>query len=76
MRPREAAVRQLVIFGVVTTAGYAIAFYYELAAATRDWPTSDVTKLRVNQTEILPPTAAFALWGLSDSQVHAYLFTS
>ena len=76
MRPRAAAVRQLVIFGVVTTAGYAIAFYYELAAATRDWPTSDVTKLRVNQTEILPPTAAFALWGLSDSQVHASLFIS
>ena len=73
-RPRAAAARQLVVFGVVTTAGYGIALSYELDAATRDWPMSDVAKLRVNQTEILPPTAAFALWGLSDSQVQAYAY--
>ena len=70
-QPRMAALRQLAIFAAVTAAGYAFSLYDELDAARHDWPLSGVAQLRLNQTAILPPTAAFALWGVSDSQVQA-----
>jgi len=73
-RPRQAALRQLFIFTIVTAAGYVLAFADELAAARDDWPEADVEPLRLNQTSILRPTAAFALWGVSDSQVQAFSY--
>ena len=73
-RPRHAALRQLAIFMVVTTGGYLLALPSELSAARDEWPESDVAPLRLNETAILPPTAAYALWGLSDSQIQAYSY--
>ena len=72
--PRIGALRQLLVFVAVTAGGYAFATSSELPAALHSWPNGNVTRLSLDDPAILAPSAAFALWGLSDSQVQGYSY--
>jgi len=74
--PRRGAMRQLLIFAVATFSAYALSLTRELPAAHELWPTppANATQLELDDELILAPTAAFFLWGLSDSQVQAYAY--
>ena len=68
---RVGAMRQLAIFIAVTLAGYTFSLVDELPVAMGK---QNATQLSIADGAVVAPSAAFFLWGLSDSQVQGYAY--
>jgi hypothetical protein len=70
---RQAAKKCLLIFFLVTALSFALASLQEIPCA---FSADDdcVTAIKYNDSKVLLPTAIYALWGFSDSQIQTYAY--
>ena len=70
---REAAKRCLALFAVVTASSFVMCYFQELPCAFSE-DDNCVKKINYYEKEAIVPTAIYALWGFSDSQIQTYSY--
>ena len=69
---RKAAKTCLLVFVVVTSVSFVLAFYLESKCAWKD--ENCVDKISYDSVDVILPTITYALWGFSDSQIQTYSY--